>query len=75
MHAVKIDILVLYASIQDDNFITIGLDAIEQFTLPPEFLDRLAIFVQDHNLILVHWLSRTLFESHKDIMAYFGARG
>lgn len=75
VHAVKIDKLVLYAFIQDDHVTTIGLDAIEQFTLSPDFLDRLAEFVQDHNVVLVHWRSRTILETHKDIMAYFGVRG
>lgn len=75
VHAVKIDNLVVYALIQDDTVTTIGLDAVDKFTLPPESLDRLSKFVHDHNVMLVHWWSRTLFDSHKDVMAYFGVRG
>jgi hypothetical protein len=75
VHAVQIDRLVVYAAIHDDHVTTIGLDAVEQFTLPPNFLERLARFVEDRNVVLVHWRSRTLIESHNDIMAYFGARG
>jgi len=75
VHAVKIDKLVVYALIQDGKLTTVGLDAVEQFTLPRDFLDRLGEFVQEHKLVLVHWRSRTLFETQKDIMAYFGARG
>jgi hypothetical protein len=75
VHAVQIDKLVVYAVIQDDHVTTVGLDAVEQFTLPPDLLDRLAKFVHNHNVVLVHWRSRTLIESHKDIMAYFGVRG
>jgi hypothetical protein len=75
VRAVQIDNLLVYAVIQDGHITTIGLDAIDRFTLPSEFLGRLSKFVQEHNVMLVHWRSRTLFESHKDVMAYFGARG
>lgn len=72
VHAVSFDKLVIYAMIQDDHVTTIGFDAAKQFTLPRDFLDRLAQFVQDHNIVLVHWPSRTVIESRKDIMVYFG---
>lgn len=75
VHAVKIDKLAVYALIQDDTVTTIGLNAVDQVTLPPEFLARLSKFVQDHRLMLVHWPSRTLFDSHQDVMAYFGVGG
>jgi hypothetical protein len=75
VYAVKIDNLVVYVLIQDGNVTTIGFDAVEQFTLPADFLDRLGKFVRVHKVVLVHWRSRTLFETPEDITAHFGARG
>jgi len=75
VHATQIDNLVVYAHIQDDRVIAIGFDALDQFALPTAFLDRLSGFVREHNVMLVHWRSRTLFETTEDIMKYFGARG
>lgn len=74
VHAAQIDNLVVYALFQDCHITTIGLDAIDQFTLPTEFISRLSDFVREHKLMLVHWRSRTLFENHEDIMAYLGRR-
>jgi len=75
VHAVAIDKLVIYARIQDDTVTALGFDAVNRFRLPPEFATRLSSFVRTHNLMLVHWRSRTLFESHEDVMAYFGIGG
>jgi hypothetical protein len=75
VHAVNIDKLVVYAVIRDGNVTTIGLDAVDRLKLPAEFLDRLSKFVQDQNVMLVHWRSRTLIGTHKEIMTFFGARG
>ena len=75
VHAVRIDNLVVYAPIQDGHVTTIGIDVMDQFTLPDGFLHRISIFLQQHNVMLVHWRSRTLFETTEDIMKYLGARG
>lgn len=75
VHAVAIDNLVIYAHIHNDTVTALGFDAVDQFTLPPEFAKRLSEFVRTHHLMLVHWRSRTLFESHEGVMGYFGIRG
>lgn len=72
VRAVAIDKLVVYAQVQDDTITAIGFDAVDKFTLPPEFAKRLSEFVRTHDLMLVHWRSRTLFESHREVMDYFG---
>jgi hypothetical protein len=74
VHAVTIGNLLIYANIQDDTVTAIGFDAVENFTLPDDFAGRLSEFVRTHNLMLVHWRSRTLFESHNDVMGFFGIR-
>ena len=75
VHAVAINNLVVYAHIHDNTVTTLGFDAVDQVTLPPEFAKRLSDFIRTHNLMLVHWRSRTLFESHDAVMGYFGMRG
>jgi hypothetical protein len=75
VHAVAIDKLIVYAEIQGDTITTFGVDAVDQFTLPPEFAKRLSDFVRTHDLMLVHWRSRTLLESNQDVMRYFGING
>jgi hypothetical protein len=73
-YAAQVDNLLIYATIQNDQVTTIGLEPLAQFKLPPEFLERFGKFIQDHNLSLVHWRSRTRFELVGDIMKYLGAR-
>lgn len=73
VHAAKIDNLTIYARIQDDAATTIGFDVRERFRAPRDFLQRLSQFVESHELMLVHWPSRTLFETRSEILSYFGA--
>ena len=75
VHAFTIDNLVVYAQIHDNNVTTFGFDAVDQFSLPRDFAKRLSDFVREHELMLVHWRSRTLFESHDDVMEFFGVSG
>lgn len=72
VHAFQVDNLLIYAEVQNGNLTTLGFDAVEQFSLPADFGDRLSELVRTHDLMLVHWRSRTLFESHEEVARYFG---
>lgn len=75
VHAAEIDKLVVYAEIHNGTITALGFDATARFTLPTEFAKRLSEFVRTHDLMLVHWRSRTLFESTENVMGYFEIRG
>jgi len=74
VHVAQIENLMIYAHIEDGTVTALGFDATEQFSLPADFGDRLRDFIAKHDLMLVHWRSRTLFESNGDVLKYFGVR-
>jgi hypothetical protein len=74
VHAARIDNLIIYAHVTDRSVTSIGLHVIEQFSLPTDFAVRFREFLLRHDLMLVHWRSRTLFESSDDVLGYLGIR-
>lgn len=75
VHVAKVDNLIIYAHIENGAVTAMGFDVTEQFSLPEDFANRLRDFVRDHDLLLIHWRSRTLFESNDDVLQYFGISG
>lgn len=70
VHAIRLDNLIIYGTISAGRLSTLGLEPLDRFTLPDEAAGRLENFVTSHDLRLVHWRSRTLFETPKAAMKY-----
>ena len=60
----------LYGVIQQNRLTTLGIQPSGRFTLSEEAVQRLGKLVIDHDLKLVHWRSRTVFESPQAAMKY-----
>jgi hypothetical protein len=70
VHAIRLQNLIVYGTISDGKIATLGLEPLDRFTLPDNAAARLEQFVTKHDLRLVHWRSRTLFKTPKDIIKY-----
>ena len=75
VHAIPLDNVVVYAVIQNDRIKTLGLEPQGQFAITGDAADRLERFVTEHDLRLVHWRSRTLFETPQVAMKYLRGTG
>lgn len=62
--------LFVYAEFKDDRLISLGLEPLGRFILPFDVANRLEEFMTAHQIMLVHWRSRTLFDGSAAAMRY-----
>ena len=74
VQAVKIGSVILYGKIENDRLTTLGIERDGAIDLQPEAADRLDRFVTQHKLQLVHWPSRTRFETPDAVMKFLRAK-
>ena len=72
VHAVSLNNLLVYAEFDGsgEQLVALGLHPLDRFSLPQDVCDRLETFLTDRRLLLVHWRSRTLFDSPAAAMSY-----
>ena len=75
VYAISLENLVVYAVISDGKMTTLGLEPLGAFTLQGDLAERFNTFLTKHDLRLVHWRSRTLFESPAHAMKYLTGNG
>jgi hypothetical protein len=74
VYAARLDNVFLYGAIQRNRLTTLGVEPSSSFALPDEAARRLGKLIVDHDLTLVHWRSRTVFESPQAAMKYLTGR-
>ena len=75
VHAIPLDNVVVYAVIQNDRIKTLGLEPQGRFAITGDAADRLERILTEHDLRLVHWRSRTLFDTPQAAMKYLRGTG
>lgn len=70
VYAIRQPTLIVYAVISNGKLTTLGLEPLDGFALRGDLADRFNAFLVEHDLWLVHWRSRTLFDSPADAMDY-----
>ena len=75
VHAIGLTNVIIYAVIESDRMTTLGIEAVDRFAMTGDTADRLERFLVQHDLRLVHWRSRTLFETPQSAMEYLRGKG
>jgi hypothetical protein len=75
VYAIRLKNVIVYAVIHADRMTTLGLEPEDRFVIAGDAGDRLEQFVTEHDLRLVHWRSRTLFETPQAAMKYLRGDG
>jgi hypothetical protein len=70
VYAISLENLIVYAVISDGKLRPLGLEPLGRFVLEDEVAQRFGEFLSKHDLKLVHWRSRTLFDSPAETMNY-----
>ena len=70
VHAARFENVVAYAVIRSGTLTTLGLEPLGRVSFPGDVGARLARFVLQNDLRLVHWRSRTLFPSAQAAVGY-----
>lgn len=75
VHAIRRKNVVIYAVIQANRMTTLGIEPLDRFAITDEAADRLEQFITEHHLQLIHWPSRTHFETPQSAMNYLRGNG
>jgi len=75
VHAIRLKNVIIYGAIQGDRLITLGVEALDRFAITGQTANRLEEFFIKHDLRLVHWPSRTVFETPQAAMKYLRGNG
>jgi hypothetical protein len=70
VHAIRLENVVVYAEISAGRLVTLGLEPVDRFALPEDVVDRVEKFVITNDLRLVHWNSRTMLKTPKEMLRY-----
>ena len=71
IRAVKLGESVVYAEIRAGRLRSLGFDIVGRPNFPPEIIKSLVEFANANQLQLIHWRSRTRFESSSSTYTYF----
>jgi hypothetical protein len=75
VHAVRLPNVVIYAVIEGDRIATLGIEPVDRFAITGDTADRIERLLIEHDLRLVHWRSRTQFETPQSAMEYLRGKG
>jgi len=75
VHAIRLPDVVVYGLIYEDRLRTLGLEPLARCNFTGAAADRLEQFMTEHDLRLVHWRSRTLFDTPQAAMKYLRGTG
>ncbi|NQT15237.1 MAG: hypothetical protein HQ582_20945 [Planctomycetes bacterium] len=70
VYAIRLEKLIVYAVISEGKMTALGLEPLDAFALQGDLAERFGAFLIKHDLRLVHWRSRTLFDSPAEAMEY-----
>ncbi len=70
VHAIQLKNVFIYGVIQGDRLTTLGIEPQGRFAITGETADRLEQFITKHNLRLIHWRSRKVFETPPEAIKY-----
>lgn len=75
VYAIQLEKVVVYGEIREGKLTTLGIQTTDGFKLAGEVADRVEKFLISNNLHLVHWPSRTHFDSPQAAMKYLRGAG
>ena len=75
VYAVQLSNVIIYAVIEAERMTTLGIEPVDRFAITGDVADRLERLLIQHDLRLVHWRSRTLFETPQSAVEYLRGNG